>query len=126
MANEKTIFTETFIAGESLATNQYHGVKLNGNRTVDLIDADTDVPVGILLNEPGDGEEALVMIIGRSPVIVGEAIVAGARFAFDADGHAEPWGVGDTDQYPAGTVTIGAAAGEVGEVIVGAQSVVTA
>ena len=126
MPNEKTVFTESFVAGESLTANQYHGVKLNGNRTVDLIDADTDVPMGILLNEPDDEEEALVMIVGRCPVVVGEAIVAGAHFAFDADGHAEPWDVTDTDQYPAGKVTIGAGEGEMGEVIVGVASVATA
>jgi len=126
VANEKTIYTETFIAGESLATNQYHGVKLNGNRTVDVIDADTDAPVGVLLNEPGDGEEALVMILGRCPVVIGEAITAGQRISFDASGHAEPREVADTDNYPAGICTIGGAAGEVGEMIVGVTSVTTA
>jgi len=126
VANEKTIFTESFIAGEDLRLMQYHGVKLNGNRTVDVIDADTDIPVGILLDEPNDTEEGLVMIVGRCPVVVGEAIVAGANFCFDADGHAEPWDITDTDQRPAGIVTIGAAAGEVGEVIVGVGAIATA
>ena len=126
MANEKTIFTESFVAGEDLRLMQYHGVKLNGNRTIDVIDTNTDVPMGILLNEPNDTEEGLVMIVGRCPVVVGEAIVAGAHFCFDGDGHAEPWGVGDTDQYPAGIVNVGADAGEMGEVIIGVASVVTA
>jgi len=126
VANEKTIFTESFIAGEDLRLNQYHGVKLNGNRTVDVIDAATDMPVGILLDEPNDGEEALVMIVGRCPVVIGEAITAGQRVSFDADGHAEPREVGDTDNYPAGICTIGGAAGVVGEMIVGVTSVTTA
>jgi len=126
VANEKTIFTESFVAGEDLTDNQYHGVKLNGNRTIDLIDADTDIPAGILLDEPDDAEVGLVMIVGRCPVVVGEAIVAGAYFCFDADGHAEPWDITDTDQRPAGIVTVGAAAGEVGEVIVIVGAVATA
>ena len=126
MANEKTVFTESFIAGEDLRNYQYHGVKLNGDRTVDVIDANTDIPVGVLTNEPNDTQEASVMIVGRSPVVVGEAIVAGAYFCFDADGHAEPWEVTDTDQRPAGIVTVGAAAGEMGEVIVIVGAIATA
>ena len=126
MANEKAVYTETFIAGESLTANQYHGVKLNGNRTVDVIDADTDIPVGVLLNDPDDTEEALVMIVGRTPVVVGEAITAGQLVSFDADGHAEPWEVADTDNYPAGKCTIGAAATEKGEIIVGVVTHATA
>lgn len=126
MASEKQVYTETFIAGEDLSDYQYHGVKMNGNRTVDVIDADTDVPIGILLNDPDDGEEALVMIVGRSPVVVGEALTAGTLFAFDANGEAEPWAVTDTDQYPAGKVISGAAAAEKAEVVVGVGSIATA
>ena len=126
MANEKTVFTETFIAGEDLREYQYHGVKLNGDRTVDRIDADTDIPVGVLLNEPNDGEEALVMIVGRCPVVIGELITAGMIISFDANGEAEPRQVADTDNYPAGTCTIGGAAAVVGEMIVGIAPVTTA
>jgi len=119
VANEKTIFTESFIAGEDLRLYQYHGVKMNGNRTVDVIDAATDMPMGILLDEPNDGEEALVMVVGRCPVVIGEAIAAGGLFSFDANGEAEPWDVTDTTHFCAGQCTIGGAAGIVGEVIIG-------
>lgn len=119
MANEKTIYTETFIAGESLATAQYHGVKLNGNRTVDLIDATTDMPVGVLLNEPGDEEEALVMIVGRCPVVLEDTIAAGELIYFNANGHAVGWAVTDITIYAAGQCTIGGVSGEVGEMIIG-------
>jgi len=126
VANEKTIFTETFIAGEDLRLYQYHGVKMNGNRTVDRIDADTDIPVGVLLNEPNDTQEALVMIVGRCPVVIGEAITAGMIVSFDGNAEAEPRALADTDNYPAGTCTIGGAAGVVGEMIVGVAPVTTA
>lgn len=119
MANEKTIFTESFIAGEDLEEEQYHGVKMNGNRTVDLIDADTDMPVGVLLNEPLDGEEALVMIVGRCPVVFEDTITAGELIYFNSNGHAVGWAVTDITIYAAGQCTIGGATGEVGEMIIG-------
>lgn len=120
MANEKTIFTESFIAGEGLTENQYHGVKMNGNRTVDVIDDVTDKPVGVLTNEPDDGEEASVMIVGRVPVVLADTLVAGNYIRFNADGHAIPWDAGtDNTMYAAGFCTIGGASGEVGEMIVG-------
>ena len=119
MANEKTIFTESFIAGEDLSDYQYHGVKMNGNRTVDVIDATTDMPVGVLTNEPDDGEEASVMIVGRVPIVLGGTIAAGGLVMFDADGHAVAWAVTDITMYAAGQCTIGGDEGEMGEMIVG-------
>jgi len=120
MANAKTIYTESFIAGESLADNQYHGVKMNGNHTVDLIDTVTDVPIGVLTNDPGDGEEASVMVLGRVPVVFGDTVAAGGGIRFNGDGHAVPWDPGtDTTAYCAGQCVTGGAVGETGEMIVG-------
>lgn len=119
MANEKTIFTESFIAGEDLRSYQYHGVKLNGNRTVDVIDATTDMPVGVLLDEPNDGEEGLVMIVGRCPVVLEDTITAGELIYFNANGHAIGWAATDITIYAAGQCTVGGVSGEVGEMIIG-------
>ncbi len=119
MANIKLTHTETFEASESLATNQYHGVTMSANRKVDLQDADTDVPAGILQNAPGSGEEGLVLVIGRTPIVAGESITAGQQIRIDSSGHAMLFEI-DTDvtTYCCGFCTIGAAATEMIEAIV--------
>lgn len=120
MASEKSIYTESFIAGEDLSSSQYHGVKMNGNRTVDVIDAVTDKPVGVLVGDPEDGQEALVMIVGRTPLVLGDTMTAGEYFRFDANGHAIPWDAGtDTTMYAYGQIISGGASGEKGEGVVG-------
>jgi len=115
-ANEKTIWTETFIADEDLSDEQYYGVALSDDRTVDLVDADTDKPVGVLLNTPGSGEEALVCVMGRTPIELGETVAAGALLRCGSDGKFYNWDPGtDTTCYCCGMCTIGGDASEVGE-----------
>lgn len=126
MANEKTIYTESFIASGSLAALQYHAVKLSGNRTVVALAAETDIPVGVLLNEPGDTEEALVMIVGRCPVVLEDTIAAGELIYFNEHGHAIGWEATDTTVYAVGQCTIGGDSGEVGEMIIGVAPLTTA
>lgn len=68
MANEVPLFTVTFVAGEDLSGKQFHGVKLDGSNENEVLAADSaneDI-VGILQNKPASGEEATVMISGRS------------------------------------------------------------
>lgn len=118
-ATERSIFTNSFIAGEDLSDYQYYGVELTADRTVGLVDATTDKPVGVLLNDPESGEEALVCVIGQSPIKLGETIAAGAQIRFHSDGKAYNWDPGtDTTTYCAGMCTIGGDADEVGEAII--------
>ena len=118
-ANEKAVWTETFVAENALADYQYHGMELSGDRQVDVMDADTDKPVGVLLNTPGSGEEALVCVMGRTPVVFGETVAAGAQIRFDSSGHAMNWEAGtDTTAYCAGMCTIGGDSGETGEALI--------
>lgn len=118
-ANEKTVWTESFVADEDLSDYQYYGVALSDDRKVDLVDADTDKPVGVLLNDPEDEEEALVCVMGRTPVKLGETIAAGAQIRFDSNGKAMNWDPGtDTTAYCCGMCTIGGDENEVGEALI--------
>ncbi len=119
MANIKKVLTETFIAAVALTAYQYHGMKMSANRTCTIFAAETDVPVGVLQNTPGSGEEAEVLVIGRSPIVLGGTIVAGNPFYFDGSGHAIASVAGtSTTKYVAGICTIGGDIGETGEAII--------
>ena len=86
----KPMHTETFIADtESLADYQYHFVKMDGNKTVCKMAADTDTPIGILQNNPARYAEAIVTVIGRSKITGGEDCTFGTVIGSGADGRAE-------------------------------------
>ena len=86
--NSKPVLTESFVSTNDLRLKQYYGVKLSADRTVILPTADTDVPVGILQNKPNAGEVAQVMVIGRTPVVGGEALAAGGLIRIESGGKA--------------------------------------
>ena len=109
MYNEKWVMTESFVASEDLSDYQYHGMVMTTTaRNVERMDAATEQPIGILLNDPESGEMALVGIIGRGVIIAGETIAVGNRVRIDADGHAMVFDV-DTDvtTYCIGTCIVG-------------------
>ena len=64
-------------AGASLTTKQWHPVKMasTANEVISAIDT-TDVLVGILQNDPADGEAALVCALGISRAIAGTGNIA--------------------------------------------------
>jgi hypothetical protein len=113
-ANEKPIYTESFTAGADLSSNQYLGHKLNADRQVILFAAITDVPVGVLLNNPdASGKGAEILVLGRCPVIAGETLSAGDLLRFFSNGRAYIWAPGtDTTTYIVGQCIEGADAGE--------------
>ena len=118
-ANEKSIWTETLKAAAALTTKQYYGMKLTADRTVNIMAADTDIPCGVLLNQPGSGEEALICVIGRSPVVLSATLAAGEPIYFHSDGTAKKWTpASDITKYCAGYITIGGASGETGEAMI--------
>jgi hypothetical protein len=118
--NIKRIHTESWVAGESLASNQYYGVTMSADRTVDLQDAITDIPAGILLNNPTSGQQAEVLVAGRTPGVAAEAITAGQQVRIDAAGKFAVFQVDvDVTTYCCGYCVVGAGAdGEYGEFIV--------
>jgi len=88
-ANEKLIWTESMKTASTLADyreKQYYGAKLSGDRTIVLPTLDTDIPVGLVLNKPNVSKDALLLIVGRAPGVVGEAIAAGELVRIGSDG----------------------------------------
>ena len=78
--NEKLLWTESMKTASTLAdysSKQYYGAKLSADRTSVLPTNDADVPVGLVLNNPANSKDALLLIVGRAPGVVGEEITYG-------------------------------------------------
>ena len=118
--NIKPVLTESFVSTNDLRLKQYYGVKLSADRTVILPTADTDVCAGILQNKPNAGEMAEVMVIGRTPVIIDEALAAGEQIEVHSGGLIGKHVAGtDTTKYCVGQVVEHAGvSGEVANAIV--------
>ncbi|MEJ2218986.1 MAG: hypothetical protein P8099_20565 [Gemmatimonadota bacterium] len=99
----------------SLATKQYNFVKLHTDGTVIICAAATDVPVGVLQNAPGIGEEAEVLIVGGTKIEIGGAINEGEVIGTDSAGLADTKVPGtDTTNYIVGqAITAGTAANQI-------------
>lgn len=85
MSYENQVLTKTWLASESLATHQYKAMELS-TTTVARTNATTDSAIGILQNNPGSGEAAVVCLLGISKAIAGAAIAAGAKVSVTNDG----------------------------------------
>lgn len=119
--SDKTVMTESFPAGADISAEQWHFVKLNTSGEVVAMAAATDIPVGILMNKPdAQGEEALVMVVGRVTATFGASINPGVLIGPAADGEVEAKTLGVAPaQYYCGAVTInGGAAGRRGEILI--------
>lgn len=124
MAIELQGFKFTAIAGASLASAQYHFVKLSADMTVIETAALTDIPCGVLQNNPPSGGAAEVMVYGITKIVAGAApIAAGNLIGCDAAATAvvvDPDGA--ADNYYVGQVVIGCGAGEIGSALVNCAS----
>ncbi len=110
--NAKLIWTESFKSGDNFNTTpskQYYGCKFEADRQIALTSADTDVPAGLILNKPEDGETAEVLIIGRAPGVVEEAITAGQLVRIASGGKVALFvPTTDTTEYCVGQCVEGA------------------
>ena len=77
MAIEDIILNKSFVAAEDLSSYQFHAVVLASNTTVRLMNAATDVPIGILQNAPASGGIAEVALLGISKMKANAAIAVG-------------------------------------------------
>ena len=114
MAYDSPNICATFIAGESLTAAQYKFMKLNGtDNTVVICAATTDIPIGVLQNNPASGGAANVCIFGLTKVQGDADLTAGNRVGTSADGQAAIYTVADTTKHLVGHVVMGnsAAAG---------------
>jgi hypothetical protein len=99
-------------AGADLRTHQYKFVKINGDNQVILCAAATDVPLGILQNDPNTNEEAVVAIGGTSKFWCAGALAVQVKVATDANAKGttaasthHPFGItiqasGGADEFP--------------------------
>ena len=77
------------VAGESMTTWQFKGVKLSAaaDRTVlKITNANTERPIGILQNDPASGEAAEVAAWGVCKAMYGDTVTRGQTLAFNNSG----------------------------------------
>ena len=78
-----------FTASADLSAKQYHFVKMSGNNTVTVCAAITDVPIGVLQNNPASGGAAEVCLFGISKVVADGNLAAGNIIGTSADSQAD-------------------------------------
>ena len=95
----------TFVAGGDLSSSQYKFVKLNSSGQVVAIAADTDVPIGVLQNNPASGAEASVVIVGGTKIVASASGALGTVIAIGTTsaGKAVARATTDTTKYVLGT-----------------------
>jgi len=80
----------TLTAAADLSAKQYHFVKLASATTVNVCTAITDVPIGILQNNPDTaGDQCIVTIFGISKVVADGTLAAGNVIGTSADSQAD-------------------------------------
>ena len=104
MAFEYPGLTRTYTAGGDLSAKQFYLVKYQASDdSVVAITGDTDVPFGVLQNNPASGGDATVMHSGISKVSADTAITRGAPLGTSADGQGTTRTIGtDTTKYVCG------------------------
>lgn len=106
-----------FTASADLSAKQYHFVKLSGNNTVTVCAAITDVPIGVLQNNPTSGQAAEVCLFGVTKVVADGTLAAGDRIGTSADGQADAIVAGtDTTVTTVGQALNAASAGDTVEI----------
>jgi hypothetical protein len=94
----------TLVAGADLSALQYYFVKLNANGQAVACAAATDVPVGVLQNAPLSGQEAEILIVGGTKIVVGAAISLPSAIGTGATGKAVALTTTDTTKYVVGSL----------------------
>ena len=104
----------TLTAAADLSAKQYHFVKLASATTVNVCTAITDLPIGILQNNPDTaGDQCIVQIFGISKVVADGRITAGRWVGTSSDSQAAGITPGsDTTVYVMGQAIQAASAGE--------------
>lgn len=101
------------VAGADLSTHQYKFVEITGAGTVNVCNAATDRPIGVLQNKPTSGQACEIVVIGVTKVSSDAALTAGTLIGTSADGQADAKTPGtDTTEYTVGQVLIASGAGD--------------
>lgn len=105
------------IASSTLSGKQFYPVKLSSTAgTVTLCSAATDAVIGVLMNDPGTGQEAEVAFAGLVKVACEASLTAGTFVAASSTGRAKTTTTGNDDAF--GKLVDGAtSAGDLARVI---------
>ena len=96
-------FKISLTAGADLSAKQYYFVKLNGSGNAIVCAAATDIPVGVLQNNPTSGQTAEVVVIGMTKISADAALSIGDFIGTSSDGQADAKTNGtDTTEYVVG------------------------
>ena len=95
MAVTESRETRTLIAGEDLSSHQFRFVTLESDGQVDKADSAGERCFGIVENDPAAGGEATVVVSGKTRIVCGGTIAAGAQIQTDASGEALTAATGD-------------------------------
>jgi hypothetical protein len=76
-------------AGADLSSSQFRFVKLDSEGKAVVCAAITDKPVGVLQNDPGDGEEAEIMATGVTKLSADASVAIGDELGTSADGQGD-------------------------------------
>lgn len=79
MAREYDGRDVSFLAAEDLSSYQYCFVTQKDDDEVQLLNAGTNFPLGILQNAPASGEVAVVRVDGTSKLVANDAIAVGTQ-----------------------------------------------
>lgn len=104
----------TLVAGADLSSSQYKFVKLNSSGEAVAIAAATDLPIGVLQNAPTSGQEAEVLVVGGSKLVLGGTVAAAGVVSPNATGAGVAIVHGtDTTKFAVGQAITGGASGEI-------------
>jgi len=107
------------MAGMSMVNNQFSFVKMSATDEVVLCDSITDIPCGILQNNPIQGDAAEILVYGISKIVAGAALNIGDIIGTDTNSHAVPYVPGtDTTSFGVGQVVFSGGSGEIASVLV--------
>jgi len=97
------------VAGSDLSAKQFHAVKLTGELAIGVAGSG-DLALGVLQNDPLQGDASAVAYAGVSKVKTGANVAVGNRLAPDASGALVPAGSGD---FPIGVALEAGVSGDV-------------
>ena len=120
MTTANNLLKVSFPAGADISAKKYQVVKMNTSGEIVAVTAITDIPFGILQNEPdAQGKPASVCVAGISKIVLGATLTPGARVGTGATGKA----VADaTTNFNIGVLTKGGADTEVGAVLLDSKT----
>lgn len=113
MATENPVLVDTIVAGADLTTAQYKIVTAAG------VLAGAGAGGFVLQDAPASGQDATIMLLGLTKLLIGGTVTAGAKIASNASGVGL---VATTGQTVVATALTGGVTGDIIEAIVPGQA----